>query len=373
MLLIPCFVRVVLGQESGVRSSVQGGHAGVEPLKGERGAQSLSNDSIIKLVNAGLVESTIVSIINTQPGKYSTGVDDIKALKKAGVSEKVITAMLNKSASVRPQSQASRYQIHVPAGADGPPKPPPTPNVPGLKFPGPDDPAFPTVPSPTPARQIAQGLVFDDAAYHRCSARDDLMKSMTLGQKAAFNDEKACPFSTEIDRAYHACLEEHLLNDTPLEDDNEYARRKESEERECGENVSEPEYLQSHPVTIAIEKVRKIYLDKPFRGNVKKMITKDTCLEIVDLPSEADALLETGGERMEYDGTESGDINCNRSGCTDGVTIVDESGVHHVVLRTIILVDPHTNRTLERWDEFMASSKDFGKLLGGAVDCGNGK
>ncbi|MGD0130091.1 MAG: hypothetical protein ABSF46_32640 [Terriglobia bacterium] len=39
------------------------------------------------------------SRVNTQPGKYSLGTDDVIALKTAGVSEKVITAMLNKSAS----------------------------------------------------------------------------------------------------------------------------------------------------------------------------------------------------------------------------------------------------------------------------------
>jgi hypothetical protein len=53
----------------------------------------LNNDSIVKLVKAEMGEEAIISIVRTQPGKYSLGVDDIIALKKAGVSEKTITAM----------------------------------------------------------------------------------------------------------------------------------------------------------------------------------------------------------------------------------------------------------------------------------------
>jgi hypothetical protein len=55
--------------------------------------QPLNNDSIVKLVKAGLGEDTIISIVRTQPGKYSLGADDIIALKEAGVSEKTITTM----------------------------------------------------------------------------------------------------------------------------------------------------------------------------------------------------------------------------------------------------------------------------------------
>jgi len=64
--------------------------------KQAQSAGPLSNDSIVKLVKAGLGEDTIISMVNTQPGKYSLGADDIIALKKAGVSEKIITAMLNR-------------------------------------------------------------------------------------------------------------------------------------------------------------------------------------------------------------------------------------------------------------------------------------
>ncbi len=56
----------------------------------------LNNDSIIKMAEAGLGEDVIISSINAQPGNYSTGVDDLIALKSAGASSKVITAMISK-------------------------------------------------------------------------------------------------------------------------------------------------------------------------------------------------------------------------------------------------------------------------------------
>lgn len=96
LLLYP--VWAVQGQQSGI--SIQGGETGQATVdKMEQPGQPLTNESILKLVKAGLGEDTIISMVNTQPGKYSLGADDIIALKTAGVSEKIITAMLNKSAS----------------------------------------------------------------------------------------------------------------------------------------------------------------------------------------------------------------------------------------------------------------------------------
>jgi hypothetical protein len=59
--------------------------------------ESLSNDSVLKLVKAGLSEDLIVQTVNSQPGKYALGADDIVALKQAGVSDKIIGAMLKKN------------------------------------------------------------------------------------------------------------------------------------------------------------------------------------------------------------------------------------------------------------------------------------
>jgi hypothetical protein len=57
----------------------------------------LNNDGVIKLVKSGMTEDLIVSVIQQQPGTYVFGADDFVALKAAGVSEKIINAMLAKA------------------------------------------------------------------------------------------------------------------------------------------------------------------------------------------------------------------------------------------------------------------------------------
>lgn len=60
--------------------------------------EALTNDAVIKMVKSGLSEALIVSMVNQQPGNYSTKVDDLIALKQAGVSDKVVAAMATKAA-----------------------------------------------------------------------------------------------------------------------------------------------------------------------------------------------------------------------------------------------------------------------------------
>ncbi|HET9320172.1 MAG TPA: hypothetical protein VFO27_10355 [Bryobacteraceae bacterium] len=50
----------------------------------------LTNETILKLVKAGIGEDTIVSMVNQQPGKYSLSADGLVALKTAGVSDKIL-------------------------------------------------------------------------------------------------------------------------------------------------------------------------------------------------------------------------------------------------------------------------------------------
>jgi hypothetical protein len=56
----------------------------------------MDNESVIKMAKAGLGDELIVETINTQPGQYATDADALVALKGAGVSDRVITAMINK-------------------------------------------------------------------------------------------------------------------------------------------------------------------------------------------------------------------------------------------------------------------------------------
>lgn len=69
--------------------------------------EALTNDSIIKMVKAGLSEAVLLSMVNSQPGNYSIGVEDLVGLKTAGVSERVIAAMAAKSAGNSETRQTS--------------------------------------------------------------------------------------------------------------------------------------------------------------------------------------------------------------------------------------------------------------------------
>jgi len=56
--------------------------------------QSLNNDSVVKLVKAGLSDDLIISTINASPGTYDTSPDGLIALKTAGVGDKVVSAIV---------------------------------------------------------------------------------------------------------------------------------------------------------------------------------------------------------------------------------------------------------------------------------------
>jgi hypothetical protein len=57
---------------------------------------AMNNDSVMKMAKAGLGDDLVIQTINTQPGQYLTDADSLVALKGAGVSDRVITAMINK-------------------------------------------------------------------------------------------------------------------------------------------------------------------------------------------------------------------------------------------------------------------------------------
>ena len=55
----------------------------------------LTNLAVVKLVKAGFKDKTIISIINSRPAKYKLDTDDLIELKRNGVNEKIILAMLS--------------------------------------------------------------------------------------------------------------------------------------------------------------------------------------------------------------------------------------------------------------------------------------
>jgi hypothetical protein len=59
--------------------------------------QQLNNDAIIKLTKAGLTDDLIITTINANPGTYDTTTDGLIALKKAKVSDKVVSALVMKA------------------------------------------------------------------------------------------------------------------------------------------------------------------------------------------------------------------------------------------------------------------------------------
>lgn len=59
--------------------------------------EALTNESVIKMVKAGLSEAIITATVEQQPGNYSTKVEDLIALKQAGVSDKVVELMVRKA------------------------------------------------------------------------------------------------------------------------------------------------------------------------------------------------------------------------------------------------------------------------------------
>lgn len=68
------------------------------PLPAPKSMQTkMTNDSVIRMVKAGLSDDLIVQTITDQPGQFTTDADALVTLKQAGASERVIQAMVNKS------------------------------------------------------------------------------------------------------------------------------------------------------------------------------------------------------------------------------------------------------------------------------------
>lgn len=78
--------------------------------------QSLDNDAVIKLVKAGLSDDLVVNTIATSPGTYNVSPDGLIALKSAGVSDRVVSAIVAKSsATAQSAPTAPMAPVAVPA------------------------------------------------------------------------------------------------------------------------------------------------------------------------------------------------------------------------------------------------------------------
>ncbi len=58
---------------------------------------SNNNDSVVKMVKAGMSDDIVISTIDSQPAHFALDSTDLIALKQAGVSDKVMAAMIAKN------------------------------------------------------------------------------------------------------------------------------------------------------------------------------------------------------------------------------------------------------------------------------------
>ena len=67
---------------------------------GAASSTTLTNASVLKLVRAGFKEKTLIAIINSRPVSFDLSPDRLIELKKGGVPERVILAMLARADSI---------------------------------------------------------------------------------------------------------------------------------------------------------------------------------------------------------------------------------------------------------------------------------
>ncbi len=74
-------------------------------------SRQMDNDAVVRMTKADVGDAIILQAVRTQPGAYRTGPDDLIALKSAGVSESVISAMLARTSGMSQRQDASRPRL----------------------------------------------------------------------------------------------------------------------------------------------------------------------------------------------------------------------------------------------------------------------
>ena len=64
------------------------------PVTAQMSEVPLTNTAVVKLVRAGFKEKTIIAIIHNRPNQFALNPDKLIELKRSGVSENIILAML---------------------------------------------------------------------------------------------------------------------------------------------------------------------------------------------------------------------------------------------------------------------------------------
>jgi hypothetical protein len=79
----------------------------------------LTNDSVIQMVKAGLPEAVVIAKIKSTSSKFDLKTDSLVGLKKAGVSDKVLEAMVAAGSGAAPSTAAAPPAPPAPALAAG--------------------------------------------------------------------------------------------------------------------------------------------------------------------------------------------------------------------------------------------------------------
>lgn len=91
-----------------LQSAPRGGNTTAEaPLQ----KKILDNDAVLKMTRADLGDEIIIQTIRAQPGDYRTAPDDLVALKNAGVSQPVISAMLARNSGLQQHPAAAPVDV----------------------------------------------------------------------------------------------------------------------------------------------------------------------------------------------------------------------------------------------------------------------
>jgi hypothetical protein len=91
----------------------------------------VDNDTILRMHKAGLGDDVLIQTVQLQPGHYDTRPDDLIALKAAGLSDRVISAMqAHGTGLVQRDSQHDPYRATLRPGSSAPIVPPPSVQLP---------------------------------------------------------------------------------------------------------------------------------------------------------------------------------------------------------------------------------------------------
>ncbi|MGH9551403.1 MAG: hypothetical protein ACRD3W_18605, partial [Terriglobales bacterium] len=110
LALIPLGLTLLLGREGGAQevTDSQSSHSqdAAQPRPASK-SPALTNADVVKMVKGGLQESTILSVIGATDCDFDVSVDALLALKSAGISDRVMDAMLAATARKRTSAAAT--------------------------------------------------------------------------------------------------------------------------------------------------------------------------------------------------------------------------------------------------------------------------